>query len=157
MSHRFRITTPSVVVRRALFESVGGFDEELQYCEDYDLWIRLALRSPLAFIDRSLTITRYRDDHFPSPQIEVQQDWARVMRKHVQDPMQFVRRIAKQRLALHEVALARCHATAGRAVDSLRHLVSALSSSPFALGAWREALLLPVRLARHKFRKIYLH
>ena len=31
----------SVMVNKALFWQVGGFDESLQTCEDYDLWLRL--------------------------------------------------------------------------------------------------------------------
>jgi glycosyltransferase involved in cell wall biosynthesis len=38
------ITTSSVVVRRDLFQEMGGFDESLVWSEDYDLWMRLAER-----------------------------------------------------------------------------------------------------------------
>lgn len=33
----------TVVIRRNLFEAVGGFDATLRYCEDYDLWLRCSL------------------------------------------------------------------------------------------------------------------
>ncbi len=36
------ITTSSVLVRRDLFQQMGGFDESLVWSEDYDLWMRLA-------------------------------------------------------------------------------------------------------------------
>lgn len=36
------IATSTVVVRRAVFDSVGGFDESLRMSEDWDLWIRLS-------------------------------------------------------------------------------------------------------------------
>jgi glycosyltransferase involved in cell wall biosynthesis len=35
------ITTPSVLVRRDLLESVGGFEESMSICEDIDLWRRV--------------------------------------------------------------------------------------------------------------------
>ena len=34
----------AVALRREAFESVGGFDPSLRVCEDWDLWLRLALR-----------------------------------------------------------------------------------------------------------------
>jgi glycosyltransferase involved in cell wall biosynthesis len=37
----------AVVYRRTLFESVGGFDGVLDGCEDYDLYLRAALRFPI--------------------------------------------------------------------------------------------------------------
>jgi glycosyltransferase involved in cell wall biosynthesis len=40
------ILTSSVVVRRSLLESLGGFDASMSHAEDVDLWIRLARRSP---------------------------------------------------------------------------------------------------------------
>jgi len=36
------IPTPGVMFRKEVFIKVGGFDERLWYCEDYDLWLRLA-------------------------------------------------------------------------------------------------------------------
>jgi glycosyltransferase involved in cell wall biosynthesis len=43
-----------VLVRTALVRELGGFDPELRILADWDLWIRLALRSPLATVDRPL-------------------------------------------------------------------------------------------------------
>jgi N-acetylglucosaminyldiphosphoundecaprenol N-acetyl-beta-D-mannosaminyltransferase len=51
-------TTSGVVVERALFHEAGGFDEELEYAEDWDLWSRLARRSDAAVIDRPLVAYR---------------------------------------------------------------------------------------------------
>ena len=47
-----------------LFERAGGFDEQLVLHEDYDLWLRLALRSPTKLVHRPLTRVRRHDQHF---------------------------------------------------------------------------------------------
>ena len=39
---------------RALFDRVGGFDEELPACEDYDLWLRICHQYEVAYIERPL-------------------------------------------------------------------------------------------------------
>jgi glycosyltransferase involved in cell wall biosynthesis len=36
------ITHPATLIRRDLFEEVGGFDTSLKYAMDYDLWLRLS-------------------------------------------------------------------------------------------------------------------
>ena len=43
-----------VLADRALVEEVGGFSTDLSTLADWDLWIRLALESPLATVDRPL-------------------------------------------------------------------------------------------------------
>jgi glycosyltransferase involved in cell wall biosynthesis len=52
------ISASSILMTRELFNSLGGFDESLPVCEDYDLWLRLSLRHPIAFIDQKLIIKR---------------------------------------------------------------------------------------------------
>ncbi|MEA3135858.1 MAG: hypothetical protein QOC71_139, partial [Thermoplasmata archaeon] len=44
------ITTPALVVERALFEEAGGFDERLRYHEDWDLVVRLSARTRVAAV-----------------------------------------------------------------------------------------------------------
>lgn len=43
-----------VLAATDLVRAVGGFDESLAAAEDYDMWVRLADRSPLAAVDRPL-------------------------------------------------------------------------------------------------------
>jgi len=41
--------TSSVIVRRALVEEAGGFDARYRWCEDHDLWLRIALRHEVLY------------------------------------------------------------------------------------------------------------
>lgn len=53
------IVSPSaVMMRRTAFESLGGFDEELPACEDYDLWLRASLRYPIHTLPDALIVKR---------------------------------------------------------------------------------------------------
>jgi len=52
------ISPSSVMLRREIFEEVGYFDENLPVCEDYDLWLRIAARHPIFFIDEKLIVKR---------------------------------------------------------------------------------------------------
>ena len=53
------IVSPSaVMMTRSLFERTGGFDESLPVCEDYDLWLRIAIDEPIALIPDPLVIKR---------------------------------------------------------------------------------------------------
>lgn len=39
----------SIIIHRSVFEQLGGFDESLPACEDYDLWLRLSARYEVVF------------------------------------------------------------------------------------------------------------
>jgi glycosyltransferase involved in cell wall biosynthesis len=52
------VSPSAVMMRKAFFEKMGGFDESLPACEDYDLWLRINARHPIYLIDRSLIVKR---------------------------------------------------------------------------------------------------
>lgn len=52
------ISPSSAVIHRSVFEDVGPFDENLPVCEDYDMWLRITARYPVAFIEKPLIIKR---------------------------------------------------------------------------------------------------
>ena len=52
------ISPSSALMKRALFEEIGCFDETLPVCEDYDFWLRLTCRYPVLFIDKKLIVKR---------------------------------------------------------------------------------------------------
>ena len=49
------IHTSGVMFRKSVFEAVGGFDERLWYCEDRDLWLRLAAATKMVVTTKALT------------------------------------------------------------------------------------------------------
>jgi len=52
------VSPSAVMLHRDLLEEMGGFDESLPACEDYDLWLRVSLRYPIHLIDETLVIKR---------------------------------------------------------------------------------------------------
>ncbi|MBI3782604.1 MAG: glycosyltransferase [Deltaproteobacteria bacterium] len=55
---RCLVSPSAVMMRRALFEEIGGFDESLPACEDYDLWLRIARSTLIWRLDAALVIKR---------------------------------------------------------------------------------------------------
>ena len=62
--HTASLRTPSVVADRQLLLKIGGFDENMRSGEDYDLWMRLALHSPVAVVDEPLVDVRLHDRNY---------------------------------------------------------------------------------------------
>jgi GT2 family glycosyltransferase len=61
------INTSSVLVRREMLLRAGGFDETLNTEEDYDCWLRVAERWPMAFVDEPLVAFRRRQGQLTAP------------------------------------------------------------------------------------------
>lgn len=53
------ICQPSAFIRKEVIEEVGGVDEKLNFCMDYDLWIRIAKTHRIGTIDDFLANARY--------------------------------------------------------------------------------------------------
>ena len=49
-----RISPSSVLIKKDIFDEIGMFDETLEVCEDYDLWLRFASKYPVHFLDQPL-------------------------------------------------------------------------------------------------------
>lgn len=47
LTTRCRIQTPSIAVRRDVYETLGAFDRRLRYCEDWEMWVRVAAQYPI--------------------------------------------------------------------------------------------------------------
>ena len=47
-----------MLLRAKVLSEGGGFDESMQVCEDYDLWLRVAKRYPFHFIEEKLIVKR---------------------------------------------------------------------------------------------------
>ncbi len=45
------ISPSTVLIKKNLFDKVGGFREDFPVCEDYDLWLRITSRYPVGYID----------------------------------------------------------------------------------------------------------
>jgi glycosyltransferase involved in cell wall biosynthesis len=57
------IQTPSMVVKREVYESIGCFDRRLNCMEDWEMWIRVANNYPIATSNKVLAAYRSHQDN----------------------------------------------------------------------------------------------
>lgn len=75
------ISTPTVMAERSLVDEVGRFDEGQLYGEDYDLWLRLAMRSEVSASCEPLASTRSHLDNYSQDRVAAYQGWVRLYEK----------------------------------------------------------------------------
>ncbi|MGQ3685787.1 MAG: glycosyltransferase family 2 protein [Candidatus Loosdrechtia sp.] len=57
-----RIMTPSIVVKREVYETLGGFDQRLICSEDWEMWVRIAVHYPVWYETEPLAVYRMHPD-----------------------------------------------------------------------------------------------
>ncbi len=65
------IPLPSVLIRRNLFEKVGGIDNSLKVAEDYDIFLKIAKISKVKAIDNVLCKYRVHENNLSHSNMEV--------------------------------------------------------------------------------------
>lgn len=78
------IVCSSTIVKKSLLMSVGLFDESLEVCEDYDLWLRILCEHEIGLIDEKL-ITKYdgHDDQLSMRHRGMDRFRVRALEKHL--------------------------------------------------------------------------
>jgi GT2 family glycosyltransferase len=66
------ISPSAVMMRRTLLDEVGLFDEQLPACEDYDMWLRITFKYPVALINEPLIVKHggHADQLSAMPQLD---------------------------------------------------------------------------------------
>jgi glycosyltransferase involved in cell wall biosynthesis/nucleoside phosphorylase len=55
---RCLVTPSAVMIHKSMFKEFGTFNESLNACEDYDLWLRFLRHTPIGYIKKE-TVTKY--------------------------------------------------------------------------------------------------
>ncbi len=56
------IAPSSVMIRKSLFDEIGLFDESLEVCEDYELWLRITCKYEVGLLSKALIIKHAGED-----------------------------------------------------------------------------------------------
>ncbi len=125
----------TAIVRRACFEQVGLFDESLRSVEDWEIWIRIAARTPFRFVRIAAPLTGYRmrpDSLMQSYETYLQCARSAVAR-FAENVPGFAARHAQRAYAETLRIASRKSYAAGNVTASRRYLLEALRRSPAIL------------------------
>jgi glycosyltransferase involved in cell wall biosynthesis len=75
---------PTSVIRRECFDAVGGFDEELQSGEDYDLWLRISTKFEFRVLDLVTYLYRLWPGQISHDQSTTYACAVRIMRRFIE-------------------------------------------------------------------------
>jgi glycosyltransferase involved in cell wall biosynthesis len=76
------LPSPTITLRKTILDEVGTFDEALRVTEDRDLWLRIALRSEVAFIPKVLAYYRGSPSSLSTDPSQMLRAQLQFIRKH---------------------------------------------------------------------------
>ncbi len=141
----------TVLAAKEVLDAAGGFDADLATCDDWDLWLRIAALSPLAYIDAPLAAYRLWDGQSSANERAFIRDAATVRARNFVDAGPVPRRF----FARWEREAARRHVAAGRRLPAARSYVRAawVGASPGQL-AYAAAAVAAPRVAERRLRHL---
>jgi hypothetical protein len=81
------IFTPGqVLIRRAALDTAGPFDAAISPCDDWDMWLRLSLCGPIAFVDRVVLNWRTHASNGSTEKEQIFRGHAHVRKKLLSSP-----------------------------------------------------------------------
>jgi len=145
------VALSSVVVDRQLLEQLGPFDEQLQMCEDDELYFRLAAESEVDAIDETLTLKRRHGQHF-GDDATAWRDRKRVFEKLLSSDHahRFGSVLGKLRAEM-AAGLANSQVTSEKRLSAVATLVSSAKYSWPYWEWWRGAARALARAVLHRF------
>jgi glycosyltransferase involved in cell wall biosynthesis len=123
------IATSSLIVRRGLFEQVGGFDIKQRMCEDYDLFLRFAGLTEMDGVPKTLLHKRRHAENYTDDAVALE-DRGRALEKILAvSTDRTLRALLRRERAKVAAGLARNQAIRGNRRAALRTLATSLTYS----------------------------
>jgi glycosyltransferase involved in cell wall biosynthesis len=130
------IHTSSVLIRRDVFEEIGGFPECYRFADEFDVWLKIAAKHPMAYYDRPLVFVRFYEANTSHNRIGVRTDTYDILTKNY-DPNRIPLGIFLRTMSDHDISFGRAHVQAGDLAEALRWFRSSVRRTPFRLRSWR--------------------
>lgn len=132
-----RLQTPAMVVRREVYENLGGFDSRIRYYgEDWEMWVRIAAHYPVWYEIEPLAIYRVRSSSLSGITVRTGEN-GRDLRRAIelnkahlpQDKVKEISRKARFNFARASIQRSYWLLSEGRKVAALVQLRESLKSS----------------------------
>ena len=140
------VAQSSFMATRQALAAVGGYAEDMPGIGDYELFVRLALRSEIAFIDEPLVLLRHHEEHYFDDEVlaltELRYFFEKMRRLQIAPHMDG---LLRRRRAEVSAGLARGYSASGRRFRALTTLAASARYSWRYRQWWIDAMAAGVR------------
>ena len=133
------IHTSTVVIKKDVFDKVGGFNENYKRAEDYDMWLRISRSFPLAHTKTPLTWIRKSKNRLSNDKFDLRNSAIKVIKENY-DPEKIPKRKLNKRISDIEISLGRRYVKAGNKEEGNKHFLSSIKRYPYRIRPYRYLL-----------------
>ena len=133
------INTSAAVVRKWCLEEVGGFNETYRCYEDYDLWLRIARRYSVAYVNRCLVRCGRQGDNVSKDRTRPREVILEILARNY-DPSRIPPSIYRRRVSDCCLALGRVSWSRGEPDQAWTYFRRAQAMTPYSLRPYRYLL-----------------
>jgi glycosyltransferase involved in cell wall biosynthesis len=130
------ISTPTVVVKRDVFDKIGVFNENYKRAEDYDLWLRVSRCFHLAHTKIPLTWVRKSKNRLSNNKIDLRKSAIKVIQENY-DPEKISTKELNKRISGIEISLGRRYIKSGKRQEGKKQFLSAIKRYPYSIRSYR--------------------
>jgi glycosyltransferase involved in cell wall biosynthesis len=142
------IHTSTVMIRRDVFFSVGGFPVHYRFADEFDVWLKIARDHPIALYDGPLVQIRLYEANTSHNRIGVRTDTRRILLSNY-DPLRIPRKMFLKTMADHDISFGRAYMRLGRLPEALSWFRASIRRAPWRLRGYRYWLRCRVTAAIH--------
>ncbi len=130
------IHTSSVMIRRDVFETIGGFPTEYRFADEFDVWLKIAKSYPIAYYDEPLVFIRLYESNTSHNRVGVRSDTYDILTKHY-DPDRIPREVYLRTMSDHDISFGRAYVKTGDLAQALNWFRKSIERTPLRLRPWR--------------------
>jgi glycosyltransferase involved in cell wall biosynthesis len=130
------IHTSSVMIRKDVFDTIGGFPPQYRFADEFDVWLTIARDYPIAYFDKPLVFIRLYESNTSHNRIGVRTDTYDILQKHY-DSGRIPRSVYLKTLSDHDISFGRAHLKAGNMSEALKWFRQSVQRTPLRPRSWR--------------------
>lgn len=143
------IHTSSVMIRRDVFQRVGGFPPRYRFADEFDVWLKIAARYSIAYVDRPVVFIRFYESNTSHDRIGVRSDTYDILMKNY-DPSRIPLPVFRRTMSDHDISFGRACLKAGDWPQALTWFWQSIQRTPWRLRSWRYYLRYRIAHAFHR-------
>jgi glycosyltransferase involved in cell wall biosynthesis len=150
------ITTSTVMVRTDCFEEAGYFDEGIKHSEDYKMWLHIAEKYAVGYVDLPLVKYRYHPNSLSEDRVIINSSAYNVVQSYWKEHQEYKRRnsvLYRRSMASQLTRLGNAYYLCGENSMARKCLVKAVRLYPFLKQTYRILLKQVVKPSRRTASK----
>ncbi|MFC1834670.1 glycosyltransferase family 2 protein [Thermodesulfobacteriota bacterium] len=130
------IHTSSVMIRKDVFNEIGGFPTRYGFADEFDVWLKIAAGYSIAYVNQPLAFIRFYESNTSHNRVGVRSDTYDILMKNY-DPARIPREVFLRTMSDHDISFGRAYLRAGNIPEALKWFRQSVKRTPWRPRSWR--------------------